>query len=121
MSAQGDAFRAIAETHDKISETARGAADAAKAAALAGLSPDKKNRLVEGLGNATSDEERVRVVAQLYERCARRAAEVEGEFGVSEQARTELTLLSALLHQLQVVFMNESLRDAYRGIASAFD
>lgn len=121
MSSLANSFRAIAETHDDISETSRDAADASKAAALAGLSPDKRRRLVEGLGAATDDKQRVKAVADLYTRCARLAGEVEGEFGLSDQAKTELTLLGNLLHQLQMVYMNELLRDIYRDVASAFD
>jgi len=129
MSVQGDNFRNLAEALDTSSEAVRRVAETAKAAALGGLSAEKRGKLIEGLGAATSDAARIDAVQEIHDDCVsardRVMAEIEG-LGVGELLGTgdfneEISLLQGLLGALQALNTLEIFRDHFRGMASAFD
>jgi hypothetical protein len=129
MSVQGDNFRNLAEALDNSSEAVRRMAETAKAAALGGLSTEKKGKLIEGLGAATSDAARIDAVQQIHDDCVsardRWIAELEAS-GAADLIDTgslngEISLLQGLLGALQALQTLEILRDNFRGIASGFD
>lgn len=129
MSVQGDNFRNLAEALDNSSEAVRRMAETAKAAALGGLSTEKKEKLIKGLGAATSDAARIDAVQQIHDECVsardRLIAELEAS-GAAELIDTgrlngEINLLQGLLGALQALQTLEILRDHFRGIASGFD
>ena len=129
MSVQGDNFRNLAEALDNSSEAVRRKAETAKAAALGGLSTEKRDKLIEGLGAATSDAARIAAVQQMHDDCVnardRVIAELE-ELGAANLLGTgaldqEISLLQGLLGALQALHTLEIFRDQFRAIASGFD
>ena len=127
MSVIADQFRNLAEAFDNQSEDARRSADTAKAAALGGLRAEKRQDLIAALGAATNDAARVAAVQRLVAACVRdrdrRVAQAE-QAGLSVDvtaANAEINLLLALLAQLQMVVVMETLREHFRAVASSFD
>jgi len=129
MSVQGDNFRNLAEALDNSSEAVRRVAETAKAAALGGLGAQKRDKLIEGLGAATSDADRIDAVQKIHDDCVsardRVMAELEAS-GAAELMGTgrfneEINLLQGLLGALQALHTLEILRDHFRAIATGFD
>lgn len=129
MSVQGDNFRNLAEALDNSSEAVRRVAETAKAAALGGLSTEKRDKLIEGLGAATSDAARIDAVQELHDDCVRARDRVAAELEASGapdlmgtgRLNQEISLLQGLLGALQALHTLEIFRDQFRGIASGFD
>ena len=132
MSVLGDHFRQVAESYDNLSEVARHSADAAKAAALNGLSDTQA--LINALGGATSDKERLEAVQALLDDCIKQRdsiiANIENmdmPINAMEAAievvvkSSDCPLIEKLLQQLKLVFHYEALRDHFRAIAVSFD
>lgn len=129
MSVQGDNFRKLAEALDNSSEAVRRVAETAKAAALGGLSPEKRDKLIEGLGAATSDAARIDAVQEIHDDCVSARDRVIAELEASGapdlmgtgRLNQEISLLQGLLGALQALHTLEIIRDHFRAIASGFD
>ncbi len=129
MSVQGDNFRNLAEALDNSSEAVRRVAETAKAAALGGLSIEKRGKLIEGLGAATSDAARIDAVQEIHDDCVRARDRVIAELEASGapdlmgtgRLNQEISLLQGLLGALQALHTLEIFRDHFRAIASGFD
>ena len=129
MGVIADLHQDLSEMFDGISEAARTNADAAKRAALGALSPEKRDRLVTGLGAATSDQERCDVVAEMISDCTKKRDEATEEledqnleeFIDVSKANVEINSLQALLNELEKIKVFESLRDTFRAISRGLE
>ena len=97
----------LAEVHDNVSEVARKEAERSKQKALRGLTEEIREKLVIALGEATNEKERMEAVGSVM-----------GET-FPETPNMDWPLLSQLRDDLTQLYVNETMRDTYRGLAEA--
>ena len=129
MGAIADQMHDLSEIFDGHSETARRNADVAKKAALGGLNPAKRDRLIAGLGAATSDQERCDAVEAMIADCVQERDDLRQDLEERNllhlfdptAVNAEIALLQALLSELKQIKIFEGLRDTFRAISQGLE
>ncbi len=125
-------FRDLAEYFDNLSEDARESAERTKADALKKVKEPFRRRLVDRLGEATTDQQRCDAVKQVIDEIQQSVDQAEALaqsvggnaaleiVGETQEARDTIACLRAFHNDLVKIKTFETQRDAFRGVADAF-
>ncbi|RED15129.1 hypothetical protein [Parasphingopyxis lamellibrachiae] len=115
--------RSLSDAFDARSEAARKSLETSKRNALAMPEGEIVEELIEGLGKATTDAERVKVVAKLKAKLDKKLAKLAKKLAKASPgtpAKVNGSPLDALLQDLGDIFVNETMRDVHKQIAGSF-